>query len=82
MDEDKWQALLRDAIQKIGTTNAYNLRWSFERDIKDMAEETKIRTKEAIAALDRNNENKTYEGGCEFLLSSFLEKVHQNNDST
>jgi len=47
-----------------------------------MAEETKIRTKEAIAALDRNNENKTYEGGCEFLLSSFLEKVHQNNDST
>ena len=44
-------------LQKIGTTNAYKISWSFERDIKDMAEETWIRTKEAIVALDKNNEN-------------------------
>jgi len=68
-------------LQKIGTTNAYNLRRLFERDIQDMAEETQIRTKEAIVALNRNNnENNIYEGDCEFLLSWFREKVHQNND--
>ena len=60
-------------------TNAYNIRGSFERNMKHMAEETRIRTKQAIAALDRNNEtktNKTYDGGCEFLLSWFRQKVH------
>jgi len=68
-------------LQKIGTTNAYNLRRLFERDIQDMAEETQIRTKEAIVALNRNNnENNIHEGGCEFILSWFREKVHQNND--
>ena len=48
--------------------------------MKHMAEETRIRTKQAIAALDRNNEtktNKTYDGGCEFILSWFRQKVHQ-----
>ena len=45
-----------------------------------MAEETRIRTKETITALDRNNEtktNKTYDGGCDFLLSWFRQNVHQ-----
>ena len=68
-------------LKKIGTTNSYDLRRSFETEMKRRADESQTQTIEAITALDNNHENKTYEGGCKFLLSWFRNETrHQNND--
>ena len=68
---NKSSDLTRIELKKIGITSSYDLRRSFEREMKHIAEATQTWIIEAIIALDTNHENKTYEGGCKFLLSWF-----------
>ena len=47
-----------------------------------MAEETQLMTKESITALYPSDENKTYEGGSEFLLKWYPDTLHKNKIKT
>lgn len=54
-------------IKKIGTSPAYDMRRAFELDMKQSSSSTQAPIREEIRNLDPHH-NKTFEGGCEFLL--------------
>ena len=62
-------SLSMDDFVKLGNTPAYNDRRKFRREMNELSEQTMKRTIDRITALhDATNGNKTFEGGCEFLL--------------
>jgi hypothetical protein len=64
------------SIKKIGKSVAYDLRREFEQELKQMAYGTQAPTIAAITMLDEiEYGDKTYEGGCRFLLNWFNEKT-------
>lgn len=66
-------SLSRSAIKKIGATAAYQSRREFEAELRELAQSSQETTIAAIKDLDENENNKTYEGGCKFLLNWFCE---------
>ena len=63
-------------IKKIGNSKAYDLRREFEAELTVKAQVSMNGIKEHIKALDQNNETKTYDGGCQFLLSWYHEQCN------
>ena len=64
------------SIKKIGKSAAYDLRREFEQELKQMAHGTQAPTIAAITMFDEiESGDKTYEGGCKFLLNWFNEKT-------
>ena len=77
---NKSGTLTRIQIQKIGQGNVYELRREFQERLKSMADVTQAPTIEAITDLDPTDTGeKTYKGGCEFLLNWFNDQtsMHQ-----
>ena len=62
----------------IGTTKAYETRKAYLRQVKTRATESVNRIREKIALLDVNPE-KSFEGGCEFLLNWYNEIIGDIN---
>jgi hypothetical protein len=64
------------SIKKIGKSVAYDLRREFEQELKQMADVTQAPAMTAITLFDKiEYGDKTYEGGCKFLLNWFNEKT-------
>ena len=61
-------------ILKIGKSPAYTKRREYFAKMKLKAETSQARTKSRIAQLDPSP-NKTYEGGCHFLLDWYKNKI-------
>ena len=64
--------LSRQLFGSIGTTKAYETRKAYLQQVKTRATESVNRIREKIALLDVNPE-KSFEGGCEFLLNWYNE---------
>ena len=62
--------LRRQQLTKIGTTKAYKDRKEYLGEIKRRADVSKSKEKliDKIISADHNENNETYEGGCQFLL--------------
>jgi hypothetical protein len=67
--------LSRRMIQKIGTSTAYMARTQFQAEMKNMSNVSMDRTIKAITALDPIVGEQTYDGGCDYLLEWYREKV-------
>ena len=62
-------SLSMDDFVKLGNTPAYNDRRKFRQEMNELSEQTMKRIIDRITALhDATNGNKTFEGGCKFLL--------------
>jgi hypothetical protein len=72
--------LSRELFATIGTSSAYDSRRAYLQDIKQRAETSKGLIEQKIAALDPSEDNKTYEGGCKFLLDWYNEVTSTNNN--
>ena len=70
------QTLSKMFVKKIGKGKAYELRREFEAELTVKAQASMNGIKEHIKALDQNNEMKTYDGGCQFLLSWYHEQCN------
>jgi hypothetical protein len=66
--------LSRQLFGSIGTTKAYETRKAYLQQVKTRATESVNRLREKIALLDVNPE-KSFEGGCEFLLNWYNEII-------
>ena len=62
--------ITRQALKRIGNTKAYQTRVAFLNKLRSQSTPSQVTTREAIRKLDPNEEegDKTYEGGCEYLL--------------
>lgn len=77
-------SLTKEAIRKIGRTPAYDARRVFQETLRMKSAASQEPTINAIKSLDPSPANKTYEGGCKFLLdwyrSTFpIENAHEPN---
>jgi hypothetical protein len=70
--------LSRQLFGSIGTTKAYETRKAYLQQVKTRATESVNRIREKIALLDVNPE-KSFEGGCEFLLNWYNEIIGDRN---
>ena len=62
-------------IQKVGTSKANVLRRQFQETLHALAETSQRKTREAILNLDSTTGEKSFEGGCKFLLDWFNNKI-------
>ena len=60
--------IYKTEIRKIGATPAYAEKRRFQDMLKQRAQPSQQVTIDAITDLDPNADDKTFEGGCEFLL--------------
>jgi hypothetical protein len=65
----------KSAILKIGTTESYKERRRFHSLIADRAAQSRLRIQQRITEVDPNPIGGTYEGGCEYLLKWFRDRV-------
>ncbi|KAL7554626.1 hypothetical protein ACHAWF_018133 [Thalassiosira exigua] len=72
-------SLDRASIRKIGTGRAYEARRRFQDEVLRLSDATKERTIAAITAQDPH-ENKTYEGGCNYLLGWLLQELSNSSE--
>ena len=78
--------LSRQVLLKIGTTEAYATRKAYLEDIRVRAATSKTLIEERIAAVDpnpnanANAEDRTYQGGCEFLLDWYNDLTSNNEN--
>ena len=63
-------------VKKIGKGKAYDLRRTFESELIEKAEQSTQKVKESITSLDPSYEGKTFERGCQFLLSWYHDKCN------
>ena len=65
------------SIQKIGTSEKKKLRRKFQKKLKELSVTSQAATVEAIKELDpiQMDTEKTFKGGCEFLLDWFNSKI-------
>ena len=64
------QEISKQELKKIGNTKAYDMRKEFLRNLDKHAKDTQQITVDLITELDNQEGglNKTFEGGCSFLL--------------
>ena len=79
---NKSDELSRQLLMKIGTTPAYATRTAYLEDIRVRAATSKTLIEERIAAVDPNPdaEERTYQGGCEFLLHWYNDLTSNNEN--
>jgi hypothetical protein len=68
---NSFRTLTRADIKNIGKTAKYQLRKDFEVELERLCYSSQQYIKNAISNLDTNTSNKTYEGGCSYLLDWF-----------
>ena len=66
------------SLRKIGNTPAYQLRKSFHEELLNLSKQSKKRTIRAITKLDPVSSNKSYGGGCAYLLNWFTNQIVYN----
>lgn len=73
--------LSRQQLTKIGTTKAYKDRKEYLGEIKRRADVSKEKLIEKIISADPNENNETYEGGCQFLLQWYNSITSASTDN-
>ncbi len=76
------EELSRQVLMKIGTTDAYATRRAYLEDIRTRAEASKTLIEVKIAAVDPNPnaDERTYQGGCKFLLDWYNDLTSTNGN--
>ena len=71
-------------LMKIGTTQPYEERRTFRNYLSGLSERNMQRSKEAIAKLHQceNGNEKTFEGGCDFLLEWYRSTFGYGNETS
>lgn len=68
-------------IMRIGATKSYERKKAFREELARQSEQSMQRTVSRITALDDVNEEKTFIGGCEFLLRWYRDNFSANSSN-